>query len=127
MDSLRQSAAFDIQRAHRLQVRGEGGRWRAYTERGQAVTALDHDDPVTALEAAQTALTDAQDREQERRVKKLFQALNAAKYMPWPRVRQSDGMTEWLILQVSDRQPVGQSKDGLISALIEIAKLVNGA
>jgi len=99
------------------------GSWGVITSKGERVESSSYPSPNDALASADTILAQVDTRVAESRFPRLRQALEAAIYVPWPRLK-ADGTTEWLVMRVSDRQPMS-SFSGLMGCLIEIARLVN--
>jgi len=124
----REQAALAIARARQIAARPvAGGRWIPVNERGEAMTAVDHADVVEALEAAEAAIGAGELREAQVRTRRLFGALERGLYGLVPRriaAGPAAGSIEWLILDATTRQPVGQPWPGLQAALVEVARLV---
>ena len=126
-DPAREAAALEVQRRRRLSIEfvpGGGCRPVINSAGGRSHVGTGvYLDPVEAIEAAEALLTAGEKRDAEHRRGRLFDAMSRAVYAPWPQT-PLNGPTRWLVLRVSDRQPMGPPQEGLVGALVEIARLV---
>lgn len=117
----RDANAMAICRARGLSVmRTEEGKWRAYSERGQAQTTAAYADPVEALEAAESAILAGEKRAEETRAGRLLEALAGGQYSLWP--KPLNGTIEWQVITVPGRDVLSKWS-GLKPALVEIGRL----